>query len=92
MVVISLLSLVVSFLVFMGVRFAVYSLNPSNYLFADILIIIIGSFIVSLIFAIRQFRYMGRDKWRSQFFHSFVLRTFLINFAIIFIISLLWSW
>lgn len=58
MVVISLLSLVVSFLVFMGVRFAVYSLNPSNYLFADILIIIIGSFIVSLIFAIRQFRYM----------------------------------
>jgi hypothetical protein len=87
-IVMSLFSLVVSFLIFIGVRYIVYALNPTNPFFANLLIILLGSLIVSFIFAVRQFRYLGRDKWRSQIFHTFFIRTFLINFVIVFLISL----
>lgn len=84
----SIFSLLVSFLIFILVQQVVFALNPSNLLFANILVILIGSAVVSLVFTYRQFRYLGKDKWRSPVFHNVLLRTFLINFTIIFIISM----
>lgn len=87
MIVFSLFSLVISFVIFIVVQQVVYSFGPSNPLFANILVILIGSAVVSLFFTYRQFRHMGKDKWRNPIFHQVLLRTFLINFTIIFIIS-----
>lgn len=87
MIVFSLFSLVISFIIFILVQQVVYGFNPTNPLFADILVILIGSAVVSLFFTFRQFRYLGKEKWKSPLFHQVLIRTFLINFTIIFIIS-----
>lgn len=84
----SILSLLISFVIFIVVRQAIFALQPSNPMFANLLVIILGTLIVSVVFTYRQFRYLGRDKWRSPLFHQILLRTFLINFIIIFLISL----
>lgn len=84
----SLLSLLISFVIFILVREVIFALGPTNLMYANILVIIVGTLIVSLVFTYRQFRYLGRDKWRSPIFHSVLIRTFLINFVIIFLISL----
>lgn len=84
----SLLSLLISFVIFILVREVIFALGPTNLMYANLLVIIVGTLIVSLVFAYRQFRYLGRDKWRSPIFHSVLIRTFLINFVIIFLISL----
>jgi len=84
----SLLSLVISFIIFILVREVIFALNPTNLMFANLLVIIVGTLIVSFVFTYRQFRYLGRDKWRNPIFHSVLFRTFIINFIIIFIISL----
>lgn len=87
MIVISITSLIISFLIFYGVRYLVFMMEPSNYVFANLLVILVGTAVVSLVFTMRQFRYLGKDKWRNQAFHNTLIRTFLINFVIIFIIS-----
>lgn len=87
MIVISLFSLVISFIVYFIVSQIVFSFNPTNILFAQILVILLGTAIVSFIFTLRQFRYMGKEKWRSPAFHNSFIRTFLINFVIILLIS-----
>lgn len=84
----SLLSLLISFVIFILVREVIFALGPTNLMYANLLVIIVGTLIVSLVFTYRQFRYLGRDKWRSPIFHSVLIRTFLINFVIIFLISL----
>lgn len=83
-----LLSLVISFAIFLGVRYVVFAFQPTNVVFANLLVVLLGTLIVSFVFTYRQFRYLGRDKWRSSAFHSTFLRTFLINFVIIFVISM----
>lgn len=83
----SFLSLIISFLVYFAVSRVVYSFGPTNLLFAQILVLLIGTAIVSLIFTMRNFKYMGKEKWRSPAFHNSLIRTFLINFIILFIIS-----
>lgn len=84
----SLLSLLISFVIFILVREVIFALGPTNLMYANLLVILVGTLIVSLVFTYRQFRYLGRDKWRSPIFHSVLIRTFLINFVIIFLISL----
>ncbi len=84
----SLLSLVISFFIFILVREVIFALGPTNLMYANLLVILVGTLIVSFVFTYRQFRYLGREKWRSPIFHSVLLRTFVINFIIIFLISL----
>ncbi len=84
----SLLSLVISFIIFILVREVIFALGPTNLMYANLLVILVGTLIVSFVFTYRQFRYLGRQKWRSPIFHSVLLRTFVINFIIIFLISL----
>ncbi len=86
---ISIFSLLVSFVVFFAVDLLVAQFSPTNLLFARILVLLIGTAIVSVIFAVRQFRYLGRSKWKSKVFHQTLLRTFIINFIILFAINVI---
>lgn len=87
MIVFSLASLIISFLIYFGVSFIVLSLQPTNIFYAQILILLVGTAITSLIFTMRQFRYLGRERWHSRAFHNTLMRTFVINFIILFVIT-----
>lgn len=87
MIRISFFSLIISFLVYFVVSHIVFSFGPTNLLYAQLLILLVGTAIVSLIFTVRNYKYMGKEKWKSPAFHNSFMRTFLINFIILFIIS-----
>ncbi len=86
---ISIFSLVVSFLVFNLVNLIIAQFSPTNAFFARLLVLLIGTAIVSVIFAVRQFRYLGRSKWKSNVFHKTLMRTFVVNFLILFAIQMM---
>ncbi len=86
---ISLFSLVVSFLVFNAVNLVISQLGPANPFFARLLVLIIGTVIVSVIFSVRQFRYLGKSKWKSSIFHKSLMRTFIVNFLILFALQMI---
>lgn len=83
----SIFSLLVSYFIFIAVSNLVYLMGPSNIFYANLLILLVGCAIVSLVFTMRQFRHYGRNKWQEPMFHNVLIRTFLINFVILFIIS-----
>lgn len=87
----SILSFFISLLVFISLRFIVFSFEPSNLLAANMLVIILGTAVVSLIFTYQQFRGYGKGKWQNPLFHKTLVRTFLINFVIIMIINFMWQ-
>lgn len=83
---ISLVSLLISFAVFFVVRQVVFALRPTNYLFAEIVVLLISTFTISVIFALRAFRGFPGKKMREPMFHRMIMQTFLINLVILFLL------
>lgn len=87
--IISFFSIIVSIIVFYVVRLGIYRLVPTNPYFAELAVLIISTFIISLIFVFRQFRQIPGKKLSNPYFHKAFLRTFLTNFVILFLIFML---
>lgn len=85
--VISLFTIVVSFIVFFSVRQLVYGFNPTNPVFAELLVLIIATAVVSLIFTWRQFRLSNIPRLKNPLFHKRLLTTFIINFLLLFMLT-----
>ncbi len=83
---ISLVSLLISFVVFFLVRQVIFAFGPSNYLFAEIVVLLISTFSISVIFALRAFRGYPGKKMREPMFHRMIMQNFLINLVILFLI------
>lgn len=84
---ISLFSLFISFLVFYVVRVIVFSFGPTNPLFAQIVVLLIATFIVSFVFALRAFKNYPGNKFKDPMFHRVVFQNFFINLVILFVLT-----
>jgi hypothetical protein len=67
------------------------AVGTTNYLAATILIIIIASFVISLIATLREFKNYPGSKWQSKTFHTRLFTRFLINALLVIIINLIWQ-
>ena len=86
---VSLFSLLTSIIVFYAVRFIVFSFRPANILLAQIVVLLIATFIVSFIFALRTFKNYPGNKFKEPMFHRVVFQNFFINLVILFVITTL---
>lgn len=84
---ISLFSLLISLVVFYLVRVIVFSFGPTNPLLAQIVVLLIATFIVSFIFALRTFKNYPGNKFKDPMFHRIVFQNFFINLVILFVIT-----
>lgn len=86
----SIISLVITLAVFLGVRFIFISLLPPFYnpLAATIAILLISVFLVNLIFAMRVFKNHPNGRLRNPAFHRYLLTNFAINAAFILLLNI----
>jgi|LSQX01.2.fsa_nt_gb hypothetical protein len=91
----SIISLIIALAVFIGTKYLVFyigsvvgGLNP---LFAMILIIIVASFVISLIMTSIEFKNSPNGRLHNPLFHRRLITRFLINSITLIIINLLWS-